>query len=356
MKKILLFFSAVIFLLLACSKTFVEEDITPTPPDNPFDAIDYSDIHPPKMPLDSNTFAGLHAYIFNTRCNQPACHDGTFEPDFRTVQSAYNTLVQHPVKKNYDPLVDGRDPLPYRVTPGSLDQSMMWQRLTRHEPPNFERMPSSGNQLPDNLLNLIKNWIEDGARDAYGVSPNPTNLQPNCFGLLAYVPFPGVPGLKFRVDTIRVDENPFNTFVTLANEETELWLGFLDFLDANNYDLGEHLTNAKIELSDNLYDFSNAVEVDLEFVPDPIKSKEMFGLSVGSLPPLIQKVFMPILGQNNPYHYRAVFDPVALGFPVESFVFMRITVQDEDHEPTVIPENSSVLPMSFYYSFYIFQP
>ncbi|MBK7268515.1 MAG: hypothetical protein IPI07_03030, partial [Flavobacteriales bacterium] len=28
------------------------------------------------------------------------CHDGTFEPEFRTIASAYNSLVYHPVIAN----------------------------------------------------------------------------------------------------------------------------------------------------------------------------------------------------------------------------------------------------------------
>ena len=353
MKKSLIAFCSLAFLLYACSDSFVEENIDPTPPENPFDSINYDDIDMPTMPVDSNTFTGLHTYIFSSRCNQPACHDGTFEPDFRTVQSAYNSLVEHPITKNYNPGVDGKNPLPYRVTPGSLDESMIWQRLTLHEPPNFERMPSSGNPLPDNLLNLIENWIKDGAKDPFGIDPMQANEQPNCFGLLSYVPFQG---FQFRTDTIRIDANPFNSFVVLANESADLWFGFLDYTDQTNYNFGENLTNTKIQLSSNLFDFEDAVEIDLEFVANPERNTDMFGIPAYQLPEIMHQIYQPILGQNNPYHWRASFNATDLGFPINSIVYIRILVQDEDHEVTTIPEDSSIQPFAFYYSFYIFQP
>ncbi|MCR9285876.1 hypothetical protein OAF63_00930 [Saprospiraceae bacterium] len=356
MKKILIAFCSMAFLLYACSESFVEETIDPTPPENPFDSIDWSEVNPPELPVDSNTFVGLHTYIFSSRCNQPACHDGTFEPDFRTVQGAYNSLVEHSITKNYDPQVDGKNPLSFRVAPGSLEESMMWQRLTNHEPPNFERMPSSGNPLPDNLLTLIRNWIEDGAKDPFGIDPMQSNEQPNCFGVLAYVPFPGIPGLQYRTDTIRVDGNPFNSFVVLANEEADVWFGFLDFLDEVNYNFGENLTNTKIQLSTNLFDFSDAVEVDLEYVGSPKKSTDMFSLPAFQLPEIMNQLYEPVIGQNNPYHYKATFNASSLGFATNSIVYMRIIVQDEDHEETAIPEDSSIQPFAFYYSFFVYQP
>ncbi len=356
MKKSIFIISMLALLIVACSESFVEETIDPPTPDNPFDEIDYGDIDPPDIPVDSNTFIGLHTYIFSTRCNQPACHDGTFEPDFRTVQSAYNSLVQHPVLKNYDPNLDGKDPLPYRVAPGSLDNSMMWQRLTNHEPPNFERMPSSGNPLPNDLLNLIESWIEDGAKDPYGNAPMRMTEQPNCFGLLAYVPTPGFPQIPYRVDTLRDGNNPFNTFITLAGVDTEMWLGFMDYVDEDNFNYGENLTVNKIQLSTNPFNFNDAIEIDLEVVSNPRYSDQMFSQHSTDIPQSLQNIYAPLIGENLPYYHKVVFNPVELGFSAGSFVFMRILVQDEDHDVTQIPEASSVLPMATYYSFFVFQP
>lgn len=356
MKKTIfsIFFLAV--LVVACSESFIEETVDPPPHENPFDGIDYGGVDTPTMPVDSNTFTGLHNYIFSTNCNQPGCHDGSFEPDFRTVQSSYNSLVEHPVLKNYIPAVDGKDPLPYRVTPGSLEQSMMWQRLTLHEPPNFERMPSSGNALPNDLLNLIENWIVNGARDPYGNAPMNLTEQPNCFGALAYIPTPGFPQIPYRVDTLRDGNNPFNFFVTLAGVDTELWLGFLDYEDEENFNYGQNLSYNKIQLSENPFNFNNAIEIDLEIQTTPKYSDQMFSQHSTEIPQSLQKIFQPLIGKNVPYYHKVVFNPVDLGFSINSIVYMRIMVQDEDHEVTKIPEESSILPMAQYYSFYIFEP
>jgi hypothetical protein len=45
MKKILIAFCSMAFLLYACSESFVEETIDPTPPENPFDSIDWSEVN-----------------------------------------------------------------------------------------------------------------------------------------------------------------------------------------------------------------------------------------------------------------------------------------------------------------------
>ena len=75
---------------------------------------------------------------------------------FRTVQSAYNSLVFHEVIKN-----TANDDFPYRVTPNDASLSMMYKRVSEHQPPNFELMPSSGIPLPDRQIELIKNWINN---------------------------------------------------------------------------------------------------------------------------------------------------------------------------------------------------
>ena len=72
---------AVIILLVSSCK---KDDA----PENPYDNIDYSNNSGNDTVLDPASIAGLHKNIFVKRCANPGCHDGTFEPDFRTVQSA----------------------------------------------------------------------------------------------------------------------------------------------------------------------------------------------------------------------------------------------------------------------------
>jgi len=318
-------------LIYACSETTSEVTIETEAPENPFDGVDYSTGTNEMMPPDSSTFLGLHTYIFSSSCNQPACHDGTFEPDFRTVQSAYNSLVRHPINKNYDLAIDGRNPLPYRVTPGKPDASMMWHRLTMHNPPNFEQMPSSGIALSQAKIDLIEAWILDGAKDIYGNEPMQTSHQPFSFGVLAYLN-------NFRIDTIRPG-SPFNSFQTLDNQEMELLFGYLDYDLNGDFKFGNTLTFNKLKLSLNPFDFSNAIELDLEVLPVPI---------------LMNSVFSQPDANTFPYYQRVSFNPNDLGFSAGDLVFMRSYIQDEDHdEVTENPQADTQVALQLYFSFRI---
>ena len=93
--------------------------------DNPYDGIDYGPGDPKVEDLDPFTITSLHRDIFQARCALPGCHDGRFEPDFRTVQSAYSTLVYHPIIKN-----NAENQFKYRVVPFDPDLSVLMERLS----------------------------------------------------------------------------------------------------------------------------------------------------------------------------------------------------------------------------------
>ena len=331
MKKTIFLFIGFVIIIFACQKDSVTEtnlDL-PDPPFNPFDTIDYDETMVPQTPVDSNSFLGIHTYILSSRCNQPACHDGTFEPDYRTVQSSYSTLVYHSVIKNFP-----TNPVPYRVTPGDPEQSMLYRRITEHNPPNFERMPSSGNPLPDNLVNLIKNWIEDGAKDIYGNMPSQTSSQPTSYGLLAYLPNSN----DIRVDTIR-GNFVFNPFLAPEGEELELWFLYLDVTENNDTIFGNELAHNKIKMSTNPFDFSGAVELDM---------------NVALIPNLIPTAFSQPIGFPVPYYQNVTFNPADYGFEVGDVVYIRTYVQDSDHSnPTEIPTTESQISILTYFAFVI---
>jgi len=331
MKKSIFFLTIFSLIIYACSETTSEITIEPEAPVNPFDGIDYGDGEVPGMMPEPSSFLGLHTNIFSQSCNQPACHDGTFEPDFRTVQSAYNSLVLHPVNKNYSIQVDNREPLPARVVPGNPDQSMIWHRLTMHNPPNFEQMPSSGIALEEEKINQIEQWILEGAKDIYGNEPMPTSRQPFSFGLLAYLN-------NFRIDTIRPG-SPFNPFQTLNNQEIELWFGYLDYDLEGNFLFGNTLTHNKIRLSTNPFDFSNAQELDLQLM---------------TIPRLINSVFSQPDNNEFPYYQRIVFNPNDYGFSSGDIVYMRSYIKDEDHdEITENPQDATQVALQLYFAFRI---
>ena len=71
-----------------------------------------------------SSFASLQNNIFQPYCNNSGCHDGTFEPDFRTIESSYSTLVYQPIIKN-----NSTETYQYRVKPGESDKSVLYARL-----------------------------------------------------------------------------------------------------------------------------------------------------------------------------------------------------------------------------------
>lgn len=136
-------------------------------PANPFDpfaeeeAVDNGEIQ-----LDPTSLAGLHANIFGKTCANAGCHDGTFEPDFRTIGSTYNTLVNHPVIKN-----DPQGSFTYRVVPGDAGRSLLIARLTYDIDGNSGVMPlvvepgSDWYEKKDEYIDHIKTWINEGAKE-----------------------------------------------------------------------------------------------------------------------------------------------------------------------------------------------
>ena len=133
---------------------------------NPYDQIeelpaDSTDV----ADLDPTSLVGLHAVIFRPTCANSGCHDGTFEPDFRTVNSTYNTLVGHSIIKN-----DPQNSFAHRVVPGDPDASQLLARLTYDIDGNSGIMPLAtepGSDYPENreeYIERIRAWIANGAQ------------------------------------------------------------------------------------------------------------------------------------------------------------------------------------------------
>jgi hypothetical protein len=161
--------AVVVFLLLVvgCRRDKV---------DNPYEEIDYTvaNDNPSSQDIPTDNFAYLHAKIFRPTCANAGCHDGTFEPEFRSVASSYNTLVNHPVIAN-----DAQNSYDYRVVPGSVENSFLHLRLTESIPNTTGMMPpevdpnSDWPQYRDDYIALIEDWIESGAPDMFG-NPAPS--------------------------------------------------------------------------------------------------------------------------------------------------------------------------------------
>lgn len=316
--------------MVACKDKLTEHiSPLPTPPFNPFDTLTYPNDNIPTVYIDSATYLGVHNFVFAKRCAQPACHDGTFEPDFRTVQSAYAQLVLHGISKNYT----GGSALAYRVKPNDTTRSMLWHRITRHNPPNFELMPSSGNRLPQAEIDAIGRWIMNGARDLFGNLPTMQSLQPTPFGVIAF----DISQQNLRVDSIRGGVF-YQPFMASTNDTLDLWFGFLDQTAAGDTVLGDVLTYNKIKFSTNPFDFSTATEYTL--------TKEN----------LLTARYLPyFLGQritiNIPYTHHIRIAPRDLGFVAGNLVYMRLYVRDADHSsPTELPQDDSQPYLMSYFS------
>lgn len=134
-------------------------------PPNPFDI----GTGEPVDTANLTGFAALHEKFLEPRCANPACHDGTFEPDFRTVEGSYNTLVYHPVVKN-----DANGTFEYRVVPGDVNQSWLINRLMTAND-TLGRMPLYAEPLTWDEVKEFSDWIMAGAPDARGNLP----IEPN---------------------------------------------------------------------------------------------------------------------------------------------------------------------------------
>jgi len=177
MKQLIFIFSLLV-LTFGCKK---EEKV------NPFDLPENKEpiVNNPVVTIDANSFAGLHKNIFKPTCANSGCHDGTFEPDFRTVESSYNTLVLKPVIKN-----DVAGSFQFRVKPGDANASVLMNRVTVDIDELSGIMPlglSPGSDWESKKVGYIeniRNWIINGAKDVFGNSPVGTNLPPQLTGIL----------------------------------------------------------------------------------------------------------------------------------------------------------------------------
>lgn len=201
-KKTTKYFTASVFLisLLMVIHSCTKEDPDPA---NPYDSINYNTDTTGTQTPDPFSITGLHKNIFSTRCNVPGCHDGTFEPDFRTIQSSYSTLVYQRVTKV---TVNNVDSFIYRVIPFDTTNSFLHERITTV---TTDYMPSNGNRLSQTEIQQINTWILNGAKDINGNIPVAPNNLPNITGYIAF----DDALYQHRIDTVRYQQVSYNPFV-----------------------------------------------------------------------------------------------------------------------------------------------
>jgi hypothetical protein len=169
------------FAIFALVFIFINESCRKTA--NPFDEIvrpiDSTHV---SLPFDSTSITGLYRLIFKEKCAIPSCHGGTFEPDFRTPQSSWSTLVWAPVIKNTP---DYR--FHFRVIPGDFKNSWLHERCVTDDP-ILGRMPRYADALSARELYFIKKWILDGAKDVNGNTIPQPNLNARIWDVGAWGP------------------------------------------------------------------------------------------------------------------------------------------------------------------------
>ena len=147
-------------ILITCLTQGCKREI-PDIGENPFDntskdTLSTSDT----LILDPNSIFSIHKDIFLKTCANSGCHDGNFEPDFRTVESSFYSLVNIPVRKIHK---DGGFEM--RVKPLDADNSMLIYRLSHDLNGNSGIMPlglEADSDYPikkDGYIQRIKSWI-----------------------------------------------------------------------------------------------------------------------------------------------------------------------------------------------------
>jgi hypothetical protein len=216
---------------------------------NPYDGIDYSDTTLVIDTLSSTSFVKLHRDVLWPSCNVMGCHDGSFEPDFRTVQSSYNTLVYHPILKN-----NLDETFTYRVVPGDTANSVLHERLTNCCFVNTnDRMPQDniGNALSQEDLDKVANWILDDAKDITGSIPNEPNNLPN----IKYYYVTNATYDSTYSDN-REDDVFYKPFLMPANKQ----VNFIFRVTDDNTNAGAMLVN-ELSISEYQDNFTNSIDV-----------------------------------------------------------------------------------------------
>lgn len=314
MKKPALAFIMALMAATGCKKS----DDAPT---NPFAAYNHGGGKTDAAPPDSATLVGLHTYIFSRSCAQPACHDGSFEPDFRTVQSAYSTLVYQPVVKN-----NAARAFQYRVVPGDVENSWLHERVVTDDAV-LGRMPLYDRPLTPSQLAALRKWITDGAPDMYGNPTRSPNRLPELRGFAGFLWWEGL--YEWRCDTAR-NGDPTNPFFIKKGLKTELWFDVADDSTAT-----PNMAVNELWLSYDRYDFGEARRFAAEYVAPPRVVKDYYGS-----------------GKDGVFHWRVKFDG---GVPMngDRLIYMRYRFSDGHNPTTEVPSAAAPNGVMFYHSFWL---
>ncbi|MFM1876589.1 MAG: hypothetical protein RL266_2326 [Bacteroidota bacterium] len=268
--------------------------------------------------IDPTSFVGLHKNIFKPTCANSGCHDGTFEPDFRTIESSYNTLVLHPVVKN-----NPTGTYEYRVKPGSLSESIIWLRLNEDIDGISGIMPLDAFYDPESEWNAnkaehlsnISDWIMNGALDMFGNEPGSNDQQPGISGI--YAEADGNPcEIQQRVN------------VPVGSQQVSIWFAVSDLeTPLANFEYAKVKMSGKIDFVDTL-----ATTHDLQLLGSP-------------------ETHPNFLNEQAEFWHKFTFN--ASGYAADSTYYMRVLLKDPlQPDTTQIPQDGSQFYIKRYFSWH----
>ncbi len=213
--------------------------------------------------IDPSNFAYLQSKIFQPTCANSGCHDGTFPPDYRTITSSYNTMVyQKPVNTS-------GNKFRYRVFPYKADSSILYHRMTvvmgSGTMPLYPQ--DNWNNVKDDNILAIKNWINAGSKDMFGNYPKMGNKQPVISGFLAFSA--GNTSSPYS----RAGGNIAPIMVP-ANSSIDLW-----FLISDDSTSATGFVNNTCKLSKSMFSFTTSTSTSITYSSASLTGNDFTGIT-----------------------------------------------------------------------------
>jgi hypothetical protein len=301
MTRVIIYLSVISLALLGCKGN--DPDVI-----NPYDTyvVEEGDsiVQDEDLDIDPTTIQGLHKNIFSPTCANSGCHDGNFEPDFRTIESSYNTLVNQPLIKN-----DEMNPLTARVTPGNSETSMIIRRLKIDLNGNSGTMPlvtepgTDWFDKKDEYIDNIETWINNGALNQLGDSSTSQNFPVQLVGVNAMVG-----------GQIASRSGTYNPIQVPKSSSVEIWLAFKDDGLPNS-----SLSKATINYSLESHTFDSTKRIPLQYVSSPVTAMGYYGEDVA--------------------HYYKAMVPLST-FNSLDVIWLRSTISDGVNDSELPNDNS----------------
>jgi len=109
----------------------------------------------PPVPGLAPTLASIQANVFSVNCAVPGCHGGAGAQQGLRLDPGFSagSLIN---------VASSQDATLVRVIPGNPGGSLLIQKLEGTQTVGFQ-MPAGGPYLPQSTIDVIRQWIQDGA-------------------------------------------------------------------------------------------------------------------------------------------------------------------------------------------------